>query len=275
MHIKSLKWGETFNDLVSRPIDRWDMAPSSWQFPDFFNKNMKGCGVNGFPAVLCNLTFVAIWEKKIKTRPQPSSQPCVYTEIHTIPTKHHFDSSMLWSQLSFAAIIPKPLLFSFFMTFLSKFCDEIFFDHEFSSCFIFRLLLSVFDIYESAKEIFSYHHWTLKGTCDGSSLICFSSRSIGADGINWFLLPTFQHFTARLLISDTVVLALTFDLVALSEVVFCCHDTVINMLPVFKKMDFFILSFRLESVVCHVILFIRWQKSYMNLWLRCRFNVAS
>lgn len=161
----------------------------------------------------------------------------------------HSNQTSLWQQHAMITTVfccnhIKVFAFSFFMTFLFTFCDNIFFYMSLaiilsSICCIVvlviislyiitllkKILVSVFNIYKSAKEIFSYHHWTLKRTSDNSSLICFFSCSIGADGIKWFLLLTFDHFTARFLISDTVFHALTFDLVALSEFVFCCYNS--------------------------------------------------
>lgn len=183
---------------------------------------------------LCCVTWHP-WQfgKKLKTRPQPSSQFFMCWHRNS----HHSNQTSLWQQ---HALITTLFCCNHIKVF--AFCDKSFFYHEFIlssiccmvvlvilSLYIISLkeyiLVSVFNIYKSAKEIFSYHHRTLKGTSDNSSLICFFSRSIGADGINWFLLLTFDHFTARFLISDTVFLALTFDLVALSEFVFCCHNS--------------------------------------------------
>lgn len=83
-------------------------SPSSRSFPNFFKEYVKGCGVNGFKAVLCSLRFMGIHVKKDKDR-APVIQSCVYTEIHDILTL-----TSLWRWQRHALI----LNFLFFLSFL-------------------------------------------------------------------------------------------------------------------------------------------------------------
>lgn len=171
--------------------------------PRFFQHTVNGCGVNGFPAVLCNLTFMAIWEERLRQGPSHPVSP-VLTQKFTAFQQTAFSqlhasiSTFFWDSLLFLFfhdlfVIEKPLssitstllwLFNIFhMLHYILWGHYTFNFHPFK-----QILVSLFKVYKSAKETFSYHLWPLKGKSYNPLPIGFYSSFISADGIKRFLL---------------------------------------------------------------------------------------
>lgn len=100
--------------------------PLVMAIPRFFQHTVNGCGVNGFQAVLCNLTFMAIWEERLRQGPSHPVSP-VFTQKFTTVQQ----TALSQLHASIPTFFGTLCYFCFFITFLSKFCDldTIFFYH--------------------------------------------------------------------------------------------------------------------------------------------------
>lgn len=165
------------------------------------------------------------------------------------------------------------------MTFLSKFCDTIFFYHanpltvilSSKCCMMFLVMvfsgniITLFSMFTNPQR--KSFLATTEPLGEHLKVLCCSASSpvpFGASGIKRFLLLTFDHSAACFLLSHSLFLSLTFDI--------CCHNAVINTLPVFLKSGTLICQSHFLTS-SFTFSFIRWQKSCRNLGLHCNFAV--